>query len=246
MGRLDGKVALVTGAASGIGRAAALALAREGARVIATDIENAAVIHDVASEESWKAVLGGIETLHILVNNAGICIAAPLAEMSTDSWRRQLGVNLDGVFFGTKHALPLIARSGGGSIVNVSSVAGLKGIAGLSGYCASKGAVRLFTKAVALECAAAKNGVRVNSIHPGAVETPIWVKMAYDGKMPPPDAVRFSNAMEAARAASVAATPLGHAGVPDDIAAGIVYLASDEARFVTGTELVIDGGVMAG
>ena len=264
MGRLNGKVALVTGGASGIGRASALALAREGAEVAVTDIDSdggsetcAAVfagggrarffVHDVASEESWRLVLDNIGgALHVLVNNAGICIASPLSEMSSESWRRQLAINLDGVFFGTKLAIPMMAASGGGSIVNVSSVAGLKGVAGLAGYCASKGAVRLFTKAVALECAAAKNGVRVNSIHPGAIETPIWMKMAYDGRTPPPDAATRNNAMQAARAASEAATPLGHAGLPDDIAAGVVYLASDAARFVTGTELVIDGGVMAG
>jgi NAD(P)-dependent dehydrogenase (short-subunit alcohol dehydrogenase family) len=259
MARLTGKVGLVTGAASGIGRACALALAREDAEVIVTDLDGAGLkdtcamiagarsrLHDVSDEDSWKAALEGVETLHVLVNNAGICIAAPLAEMSAESWRRQLGVNLDGVFFGTKLAVPLIAKSGGGAIVNISSVAGLKGVEGLSGYCASKGAVRLFTKAVALECASAGNGVRVNSVHPGAIETPIWMKMAHDGNLPPPDAALRSNAMEAARAASEAATPLGHAGLPEDIAAGVVYLASDEARFVTGTELVIDGGVMAG
>lgn len=258
MARLSGKVALVTGAASGIGRACALALAREGADVIATDIDSEGLretcamagnarshVHDVASGDSWAAVFAGIETLHVLVNNAGICIAAPLLQMSVESWRRQLGVNLDGVFFGTRLAVPLIARSGGGAIVNISSVAGLKGVAGLSGYCASKGAVRLFTKAIALECAAAKNGVRVNSVHPGAIETPIWMKMAHDGRTPPDTASR-GNAMDAARAASEAATPLGHAGMPEDIARGVVYLASDEACFVTGAELVIDGGVMAG
>ena len=264
MGRLSGRIALVTGAGGGIGRGCALALAKEDADVIVTDIDEAggretcALVqsaggrarfhcHDVASEESWKAVLASAgPTLNVLVNNAGICIAVPLAEMSLESWRRQLAINLDGVFFGTKLAMPLLAKSGNGSIINVSSVAGLKGIAGLSGYCASKGAVRMFSKAVALECAQARNNVRVNSVHPGAIETPIWVKMAYDGEMPPPDAARFSNAMEAARAASVAATPLGHAGVPADIAAGVVFLASDDARFITGTELVIDGGVMAG
>jgi NAD(P)-dependent dehydrogenase (short-subunit alcohol dehydrogenase family) len=263
MARLRGRIALVTGAASGIGRATALALAREGAEVIVTDIDGeggravcAAIlaqgarasfyIHDVADEESWKLVLGHIGArLHVLVNNAGICIAAPLAEMSAASWRRQLAVNLDGVFFGTQQAVPMIAASGGGSIVNVSSVAGLRGVAGLSGYCASKGAVRLFTKAVALECAASGNKVRVNSVHPGAIETPIWAKMGYDGNAPPDEAAR-SNALAAARAASVAATPMGRAGTPDEIADGIVFLASDEARFVTGTELVIDGGVMAG
>lgn len=252
------KRALVTGAAGGIGRACALALARAGMAVVVTDIdgdggnETCALIgdgarfapHDVASEDSWARVFDTLDTLHVLVNNAGICVASPLSDMTTGSWRRQLAVNLDGVFFGARLAVPLIARSGGGAIVNVSSVAGLKGIAGLSGYCASKGAVRLFTKAVALECAAAKNGVRVNSIHPGAIETPIWMKMGHDGLMPPPDA--RDAAMQAARAASEAATPLGFAGTPEDVAAGVVYLASDAARFVTGMELVIDGGVMAG
>lgn len=262
MGRLNGKVALVTGAGSGIGRACALAMAGEGAALIVTDIDEAggretcAIIasaggrvsfhaHDVASEQSWDRVLGHVDALHVLVNNAGICIATPLAQISYDSWRRQFAINVDGVFLGTKHALPLLVRSGGGAIVNISSVAGLKGVAGLSGYCATKGAVRLFTKAVALECAQAGNKVRVNSIHPGAIETPIWVKMGHDGTLPP-DAVGYSDAMDVARAASVAATPMGRAGTPQDIAAGVVFLASDESRFITGTELVIDGGVMAG
>jgi NAD(P)-dependent dehydrogenase (short-subunit alcohol dehydrogenase family) len=262
MGRLSGKRALVTGAASGIGRACALAMSREGAELILTDIDEAggcetlAMIaaaggpvcfhfHDAAGEEDWKSVLSGLDVLDVLVNNAGQCIAAPLAETSYDVWRRQLAVNLDGVFFGTKLAMPLLARSGAGSIINVSSVAGLKGIAGLSGYCASKGAVRLFTKAVALECAQSGNGVRVNSIHPGAIETPIWAKMGSGGSVPA-DAQLYREAMDAARAASVAATPLGRAGSANDIAAGVVFLASDESRFVTGTELVIDGGVMAG
>lgn len=263
MGRLNGKIALVTGAGSGIGRGCALALAKEGAALIVTDLdkdsgaETCRAIgaaggkaefrhHDVASEDSWKRVLNGLEHLHVLVNNAGICVSARLSEMSYDTWRRQLAINLDSMFFGAKYAMPLLEKSGSGSMINISSVAGLKGIAGLSGYCASKGGVRLFTKAVAMECAAAKKGVRVNSIHPGAIETPIWVKMGYDGDLPPPDAVKYSNAMEMARAASVAATPIGHAGEPTDIAAGVVFLASDESRFITGTELVIDGGVMAG
>ena len=262
MGRLSGKRALVTGAASGIGRACALAMAREGAELIVTDVDEAGGcetlamiaaaggrvrfhVHDVAGEEDWKVVLIGLDMLHVLVNNTGQCIAAPLAETTYDVWRRQLAVNLDGVFFGTKLAMPLLARSGSGSIVNVSSVAGLKGIAGLSGYCASKGAVRLFTKAVALECAQSGNLVRVNSVHPGAIETPIWAKMSHGGS-PPADAQRYREAMEAARTASATATPLGHAGSADDVAAGVVFLASDEACFITGTELVIDGGVMAG
>lgn len=263
MKRLEGKIALITGAAGGIGRACAQAMAAEGADVIVGDVDNdgggetcAAVLkdggkavfrnHDVASEASWQRVLGTLSTLDILVNNAGVCIAAPLAEMSYESWRRQFAINLDSIFFGCKLSMPLLEASSRGSIINISSVAGLKGVPGLSGYCATKGGVRLFTKAVALECAAAKKGVRVNSIHPGAIETPIWVKMAYDGNLPPPDAVKYSNAMEMARDASVAATPIGKAGAPMDIAAGVVFLASDESRFITGTELVIDGGVMAG
>ena len=267
MAKLNGKIALVTGAASGIGRACAIALAREGAAVNIGDIDAAGLQQtraaieaeggvartyplDVTQELAWQNVLRAVERdlggLHILVNNAGICIAAPIGEMTYESWRRQLAINLDSMFFAAKHAVPLMEASGGGSIVNISSVAGLKGIAGMAGYCASKAGVRMFTKALALECAKAKNNVRANSLHPGAIETPIWVKLAYGGEMPPADSLRNSNAMEDARAASEAATPMGHAGVPNDIAAGVVYLASDDARFVTGTELVIDGGVMAG
>lgn len=267
MGRLESRIAIVTGGASGIGRGCAIALAQQGARVIVGDIddkgaaESCAMIvadgahaHaralDVTGETSWKSLVDFVERefggVHILVNNAGICISKPLLDMSFDAWRRQMSINLDGVFLGTKAILPLMAKSGGGSIVNISSVAGLKGIPGMSGYCASKGGVRLFTKAVALECARLKNNIRVNSIHPGAIETPIWLKLGNDGDMPVMDAGRNSDAMEEVRAAGARATPIGHAGVPSDIAAGVVYLASDESRFVTGTELIIDGGVMAG
>jgi len=267
MRRLENKICLVTGAGSGIGRACALALGSEGARVIVADIdaeggaqtcEDAAEAGthacfktlDVADEGAWTEMIAAIErefgALHVLVNNAALCIAAPLLTMSFATWRRQMSVNLDGVFLGTKAALPLIAASGGGSIANISSVAGLKGIAALSGYCATKAGVRMFTKAVALECAQAKNNVRVNSIHPGAIETPIWMKMANEGNLPDPADRANVDFMAQARAASEAATPLGFAGVPADIAAGVVFLASDDARFITGTELVIDGGVMAG
>ena len=157
-----------------------------------------------------------------------------------------MAINLDGMFIGTKAALPLMARSGGGSIVNISSVAGLRGIAGMAGYCASKGGVRLFTKAVALECAQAKNGVRVNSIHPGAIETPIWLKLGNDGEMPSASSRSNEDKMEQIRAAGAAATPLGAPGFPSDIAAGVVFLSSDDSRFITGIELVIDGGTSAG
>ena len=259
---LKGKVALITGAGSGIGRGCALALARAGATVVVADIDEGAAETrreiaafkgasrslklDVVSEAGWRAAIEEIADregrLDFLVNNAGICIATPIVEMSYASWRRQVEINLDGVFLGTRAAIPLIARSGGGSIVNISSVAGLKGIAGLAGYCATKGAVRLFTKAVALECARARNNIRVNSVHPGAIETPIWVKMANDGVMSDGGPNSIADRMEETRAQAARATPMGFAGEPADIAGAVVYLCSPEARFVTGAEFVIDGG----
>lgn len=267
MKKLAGRIALVTGGASGIGRGTAVALANEGAKVVIADInekggeetcalaatsDGKAVSRwlDVSQESDWDKLISAVErdfgALHILVNNAAICISKSILEMSFESWRRQMSINLDSLFLGSKRALPLLARSGGGSIINISSTAGIQGIANMTGYCASKGGVRLFTKALALECALAKNNVRVNSIHPGAIETPIWLKLGNDGEMPSGDARRNSQRMEEIRAAGVAATPLGHTGVPADIAAGVVFLASDDARFITGTELIIDGGVTAG
>ena len=263
---LEGKKALVTGAGSGIGRACAEALAREGVVVLATDIDAAAATEtmrrvqaaggqararrlDVTDEAAWGATVEEIEaawgSLHILVNNAALCILASALEMSLADWRRQTAVNLDGVFLGSRTATPLIARSGGGSIVNISSVAGLKGVPGLSGYCATKGGVRLFTKALALECAQARNGVRVNSIHPGSIETPIWLKMRHGGALPDLPPQQAEQIMQETRSAGASATPLGVSGTPADVAAGVVYLCSDGAKFVTGAELVIDGGVMA-
>lgn len=264
--RMNGKVALVTGAASGIGRACAQVLAREGARVMAADIDEAGLDEtcraildaggacetqrlDVTDEADWGRAMERLHTagdgLHILVNNAALCIHMPLREMTLAVWRRQNAVNLDGVFLGTQAVLDLMERSGGGSIVNISSLAGLKGIAGLSGYCASKGGVRLFTKAVALECAAARNGIRVNSVHPGSIETPIWVKMQHGGDFPE-GSNSIEDLMDGTRKVAAAATPMGYSGTPDDIAEGVLYLCSDAARFVTGSELVIDGGVFAG
>ena len=199
MDRVKGKIALVTGAASGIGRACALLLAREGAAVVATDVQDDAgrdcvaaikkdggdavyLHHDVANEDAWISVVAETKQrfgrLDVLVNNAGIAIASLVTDMSLADWRRQQSINLDGVFLGVKHALPLMRASGGGSIVNISSLAGLKGSAGLAGYCATKGGVRLFTKAVAMECAAARDQVRVNSVHPGIIETAIWGSIA--------------------------------------------------------------------
>jgi NAD(P)-dependent dehydrogenase (short-subunit alcohol dehydrogenase family) len=267
MNRLENKIAIVTGGASGIGRAIAVALAAEGATVLVGDVDEPGSLEtcrlienaggkahfwplDVSSEDDWKRLAAmtaeKFRSLHILVNNAAICISRPLLEMSFDNWRRQMAINLDGLFLGTKATLPLMAESGGGSIVNLSSVAGLRGVPGMSGYCASKGGVRMFTKAVALECAQARNDIRVNSVHPGSIETPIWLKLGNDGALPGADARRNADVMADIRAAGAAATPVGRSGTPQDVAAGVIYLVSDAARFVTGTELVIDGGVMAG
>jgi NAD(P)-dependent dehydrogenase (short-subunit alcohol dehydrogenase family) len=267
MGRVNGKTALVTGAGSGIGRACALLLAAEGARVIVADIDDngaketcnqiigvgdcAEFVHlDVSSEADWKSAAASFARsgsgLQILVNNAGICISVPVTEMTYATWQRQIAVNLDSMFFSAKYLVPVMAAAGGGSIVNLSSVAGLQGVPGLTGYCATKGGVRIFTKALALECAQAKNNVRVNSIHPGAIETPIWVKMQNEGNLPDPSGRRNSDVMEQTREVAATVTPIGFAGHPTDIAMGVLYLASDESRFVTGTELVIDGGVHAG
>jgi NAD(P)-dependent dehydrogenase (short-subunit alcohol dehydrogenase family) len=253
--RLKDRIVCITGAASGIGRSTALLMAREGALVVATDFQaetgealaeeivrrgGQAIFlpHDVTDEEAWHETIAAIGKrcgrLDVLVNNAGIGLSGPVVEMSLADWRRQTAVNLDGVFLGVKHGLPLLRRSGGGSIVNVSSIAGIKASANAAGYCATKAAVRQFTKAVALECAAAKDNVRVNSIHPGIVETAIWdslIGTRADGTRGP--------ALAALTAASI---PLGRTGTVEEIAAGILWLASDESRYVTGTELVIDGG----
>jgi NAD(P)-dependent dehydrogenase (short-subunit alcohol dehydrogenase family) len=199
--------------------------------------------HDVTSEDAWQAIVADIETtegrLDILVNNAGIGIGCPsITMMSLDDWRRQQAVNVEGVFLGIKHSLPLMRKAGnGGSIVNMSSVAGLKGSAFLAGYCATKGAVRLFTKAIAMECAGFKDGIRVNSVHPGIIETPIWVSITGMGQ------AQGTNAPPDLDTMSQTAVPLGVKGLPLDIANGVLWLASDESRYVTGEELVIDGGL---
>lgn len=256
MGRVAGKVALVTGAASGIGRASAEVLAREGAVVVLTDVQAdkgvdvAAGIgeaggkaqfarHDVTSEQEWAEIVRRIDKdfgrLDILVNNAGIAVRGAVTELSLDEWRRQMTVNVDSVFMGTRAALPLMRKGKGGSIINISSIAGLRGAANLSAYCASKGAVRLFSKAVALECAAMKDGIRVNSVHPGIIDTPIWGQVV-PGSNEPLDL----DALSAFR------VPLGVKGQPADIANAILFLASDESRYMTGEEVVIDGGMTIG
>ena len=259
MGKVEGKVALVTGGSSGIGAGCAQLLAREGAAVVITDIQDdkgrwlaedlvkaglkaVYLHHDVTSEDEWIALVAEVEKTHgrldILVNNAGIGIGCPdITQMSLADFRRQQAINVEGVFLGIKHGLKLMRKAGnGGSIINMSSVAGLKGSAFLAGYCATKGAVRLFTKAIALECGQMKDGVRVNSVHPGLIETPIWLTITNpsgEGTNAPPDI----------DAMSAMAVPLGVKGVPEDIAQGVLWLASDESRYVTGAELVIDGGL---
>jgi NAD(P)-dependent dehydrogenase (short-subunit alcohol dehydrogenase family) len=257
-GRVEGKVALVTGGASGIGRGCAEALAREGAIVIIGDVQDdkgpgvaaestAAggkaeyLHHDVTDEDAWIEIMANIDRRHgrldVLVNNAGIGLGSPsITTMTLADWRRQQAVNVEGVFLGCKHGLLLMRKAGnGGSIINMSSVAGLKGSALLAGYCATKGAVRLFTKAVAMECAQVKDGVRVNSVHPGIIETPIWVGIipGASGANAPPDL----------DAMSTLAVPLGVKGLPSDIANAVLWLASDESRYVTAAQLVVDGGL---
>jgi NAD(P)-dependent dehydrogenase (short-subunit alcohol dehydrogenase family) len=262
MGRVSGKIALVTGGASGIGRGCAEALAAEGATVVVTDVQNTLgqetvttirqaggeaiyLTQDVTQEEVWIATIAAIKDqfgrLDILVSNAGIGIGGPITEMTLADFRRQQSINVEGVFLGVKHALPLMRAGGGGSVINISSVAGMVGSPNLAAYSATKGAVRLFTKSVALECAALKDGVRVNSVHPGIIETAIWDSISAGiGGALPSGANRID--LDAITAIS---TPLGVKGLPRDIALGVVYLASDESRYVTGTELIIDGGMVA-
>ena len=263
MGKLTGKVALVTGAASGIGKGCAIRLAEEGAAVVASDIDAAMgedcvkeiarkggkaifLKHDVASEENWISVIAETKSrfgrLDILVNNAGIAIAGPIAELSLADWKRQIGINLDGVFLGTKHGLPLMRAGGGGSIINIASTVALTGSGNMPSYSATKGGVRAFTKSVALQCASAKDGVRVNAIYPGIIDTPVYGK--FEGA--PQHGEGGANTKHISRdpeALSAKVVPMGVPGQPEDIAAGVVYLASDEARYVTGTELVIAGGL---
>jgi len=264
MGRVEGKVALVTGAASGIGKGAAVLLAAEGASVMLTDIDDeggkkavqeieaaggkaAYLTQDVRSEARWEEVVAEtVKTfgaLQILVNNAGIGIGASTFEMPLEEFQRQNAINVDGVFLGCKHGIPAIAKAGGGSVINISSVAGLRGAAGMAGYCASKGAVRLMTKAIAMETAQAQMNVRVNSVHPGIIDTPIWQKIPQGSGPMQALLPEGANAIDPNMIA--AGVPLGVPGTPVDIANGILYLASEESRYVTGSELVIDAGMTA-
>ncbi|WP_309644520.1 glucose 1-dehydrogenase [Phenylobacterium sp.] len=261
-GRVEGKVALITGGASGIGRACAERLAQEGATVVVTDLQDAkgaevvAAIraaggkaeylhHDVTQEQAWIDVIAAVKAsqgrLDILVNNAGIGLSASVLEMPLADFQRQFAINVDGVFLGLKHSIPLMREGkAGGSIINMSSIAGLKGSPRMSGYCGTKGAVRLMTKSVAMECANEKDGIRVNSMHPGIIETPIWDSIIGTGD--PGDNARPARPA-VLDALTADAVPMGVKGYPEDIANGVLWLASDESRYVTGAEMVIDGGL---
>jgi 3(or 17)beta-hydroxysteroid dehydrogenase len=252
-----GQVALVTGAASGIGRETALLLAQRGAQVLLTDLDGAAAERvalemqtnaaalplDVTNEADWqRATAVALERwgrLDVLVANAGISFACPVVDMSLDDWRRVLAVNLDGVFLGTREAVRAMRAVGrGGSIVIVSSASGIKAAPGASAYAASKAALRLFAKSVALECAA--EGIRVNTVHPAGVVTPMWTGAPFWA-----DLVEQHGGAEGAWRALAADTPLKRFAQPREVAEAIAFLASDAASYVTGTELLVDGGFSA-
>ena len=258
-GLLAGKGAVVTGGASGIGEACSQTLANEGASVLVTDVDDMlgkAVVerivksggkahymhHDVRDEKAWPNVISQAEKLFgrldIMVANAGIGIMSPIAQMTLDDWQRQQAINLDGVFLSVKHAIPALKKVGGGSIVLMSSVAGLRGAPGLAAYSATKGGVRLLAKSVALEHAADK--IRCNSVHPGIIATPIW------GKLPAGAEGNLRNAPIDPRERAAAVVPLTRAGEAQDIANGVLWLCTEAANYITGQELVIDGGMMAG
>ncbi|WP_304168398.1 glucose 1-dehydrogenase [Phenylobacterium aquaticum] len=250
-GRVAGKVALITGAASGIGAESARRLAREGASLVLTDMAAEAgaalaaeigsqalfIAHDVTDEAGWAAVVqtarGRFGRIDVLINSAGVASeGGPLLEISFESWRRILSINLDGTFLGMRAVAPAMVETGGGSIINLSSILGKVGLPGAPAYCASKGGVLMLTKSSALELAPL--GVRVNSVHPGFIDTPMVAGALH--------AAENGNEM---RDMLISRHALGRLGLPREIADGIVFLASDESSFMTGAELVIDGGYTA-
>lgn len=259
--RLQGRVAFISGGLRGIGYACVERFLAEGARVVLSDLdsaEDAAAMlaalgegasylpADVTREEDWQRALDHVTqrhgALHVLVNNAGIDLTGPVEAISMADWRRIMGVNVDGVFMGTRVFVPLLAKSGaavkgGASIINVSSIMGITGYSEVSAYNASKGAVRMFTKGIAIEFANKQMPIRANSVHPGFVETPLlnagfqrWVDKGFAEKTD--DLVAAMNAT----------TPIGRLARPEEIAGAIFFLASDDASYITGSELIVDGG----
>ena len=246
--RLEGKVAVVTGATGGIGAAISRRFAREGAKVVASDLQTSLgeqlvetivgaggealfQVLDVTSEEDWARVLqetssrfGGLD---ILINNAGIFQRKDLLDISPDEWDRMMDTNAKGTFLGLRATIPLMRERGGGAIVNMSSIAGIRGAKGAPHYGASKGAVRLLTRATAQRYA--PDGVRCNSLHPGPIETDMG----------------YAAWPESERATRLAQMPMGRYGTPDEIANAALFLASDEASYMTGAEMIVDGGTTA-
>ncbi|WP_088548822.1 SDR family NAD(P)-dependent oxidoreductase [Paenibacillus aquistagni] len=244
MGRLTGKVAIITGAANGMGAAEAVLFAKEGAKVIATDIQESALqevldqiketggegivlTHDVTSEEGWQQVIAEAVKQYgkvdVLVNNAGVASPRTMEEMGMDEWNKVMNINLNGCVLGMKAVIPEMKKAGGGSLINISSIGGIVGMAGSSPYTAAKGALRALSKSAAVEYG--KDHIRVNSVHPGIIETPMTKDSFKDAE---PYYRTF--------------TQLPYFGLPEDVAYGVLFLASDESRFMTGAELVIDGG----
>lgn len=244
MGRLSGKVAIITGAALGMGAAEAKLFAKEGAKVVATDIkddvlqevineikasggEAIGLKHNVVSEDEWKNVIqtaiDAYGKVDILVNNAGIASPKTMTQMEMAEWNKVMDINLNGCVLGMKYVIPEMQKAGGGSLINISSIGGIVGMAGSSPYTAAKGALRALSKSAAVEYG--KDKIRVNSVHPGIIETPMTADSFND-------ALPFYKTF----------TQLPYFGQPEDVAHGVLFLASDESRFMTGAELVIDGG----
>lgn len=256
MDRVKNKVAIVTGGASGLGKSSAILLAREGAKIVVTDLdeENGNKVaqqikndggeaffikQDVSKEDQWKMVMDTTLTtygkLHILANAAGIGVGGTVEEVTLADWKKLLSINLDGCFLGTQYAIKAMRETGeGGSIINFSSIEGLVGDPNLPAYNASKGGVTIFTKSAALHCAKQGYKIRVNSIHPAYIWTPMVENL-----------LKAQGNLEEGKKYLESLHPVGHLGEPDDIGYGVVYLASDEAKFMTGSELVIDGGYTA-
>ena len=256
MKRVKNKVAIVTGGASGLGKSSAKLLAREGAKIVVSDIDEEGgkkvvqqikedggeaifIKQDVAKEDEWKNVIETtLETygkLHILANSAGIGLGGTVEDVTLEDWKNLIDINLNGTFLGTKYGIKGMRKTDeGGSIINFSSIEGLIGDPNLPAYNASKGGVTIFTKSAALHCAKQGYGIRINSIHPAYIWTPMVENF-----------LKAQGNVEEGKKQLESLHPVGHLGEPDDIGYGVVYLASDESKFMTGSELVIDGGYTA-